>query len=160
MVSEKKKYQLTEQGKRDLEERLDYLKNVARPQIIVAIQDARSQGDLSENADYSSAREEQGKIESEIVRIEDILQHCTIIQAKDSSDQITLGKTARIILNGKERLYSIVSTIEVDPKAGKISNESPLGAALIGLKPGEEGSFKSESGKENSFEVLEVMNNN
>jgi len=159
MVTEKKKYQLTEQGKKDLEERLDYLKNVARPQNIIAIQDARSQGDLSENADYSAAREEQGKIESEIARIEDILQHCTIIQAKDSTDQITLGKTVRLNLNGKEREYSIVSTIEVDPKAGKISNESPLGAALMGLKTGDQGSFKSEAGKENNFEVLEVINN-
>ena len=158
-MAEKKVYQLTEQGKKDLEERLDYLKNVLRPQNIIAIQDARSQGDLSENADYSAAREEQGKIESEIANLEDILQHCKVISTKDSSDQITLGKTVKIRINGMEKEYSIVSTIEVDPRAGRISNESPLGAALMGHIPGDEVHFKTESNREVSVVVLDVINN-
>ena len=156
MAVEKKKYQLTEQGKKDIEERLNYLKNVLRPQNIIAIQDARSQGDLSENADYSAAREEQGKIESEITRLEDILLHHTIISAKDNSDTVTLGKEVKIILNGKEQTYSIVSTIEVDPRVGKISNESPLGMALIGHRVGEQVTFKGGTGKESTAEILEV----
>ena len=159
MALEKKKYQLTEQGKKDIEERLDYLKNVLRPQNIAAIQDARSQGDLSENADYDAAKEEQSKIEGEIQRLEDILQHHTIISTKDTTDSVTLGKTVKFLLNGKEKTYSIVSTIEVDPKAGKISNESPLGTALIGHRVGDTVAFKSETGRENQVEILEVINN-
>lgn len=155
----KKVYQLTEEGKKDLESQLDYLKNTARKQNIIAIQDARSQGDLSENADYSAAREEQGRIEAEIVRIEDILQHCKIISNKDASDQISLGKRVKILINGAEHEYSIVSTIEVDPRNGKISNESPLGSNLIGHKAGDELSFRTESDREVQVKVLEVFNN-
>ena len=132
----KRVYQLTEEGKKELESQLDYLKNTARKQNIIAIQDARSQGDLSENADYSAAREEQGRIEAEITRIEDILQHCKIISNKDVTDLVALGKRVRMIINGSEKEYAIVSTIEVDPRNGKISNESPLGSNLIGHQIG------------------------
>lgn len=159
MTSEKKVYQLTEQGKKDLEEKLNYYKNVLRPENIKAIQDARSQGDLSENADYSAAREEQGKIESEIAKMEDILQHCKIISNKDSTDTIALGKRVKMEINGDIEEYSIVSTIEVDPRAGRISNESPLGAAIIGHVPGDEVHFKTESNFEVIVKILEVNNN-
>lgn len=159
MADLKKTYQLTEEGKKELEEKLDYLKNTARKQNIIAIQDARSQGDLSENADYSAAREEQGRIESEILRIEDILQHCKIISNKDATDTITLGKKVKLIINGMEREFSIVSTIEVDPRNGKISNESPLGENLIGHKPGDIVTFRTEADREVTVEVLEVSIN-
>lgn len=159
MADLKKTYQLTEEGKKELEEKLDYLKNTARKQNIIAIQDARSQGDLSENADYSAAREEQGRIESEILRIEDILQHCKIISNKDATDTITLGKRVKLIINGMEREFSIVSTIEVDPRNGKISNESPLGENLIGHKPGDIVTFRTEADREVTVEVLEVSIN-
>lgn len=159
MASEKKVFQLTEQGKKDLEERLEYLKNVARPENIKAIQDARSQGDLSENADYSAAREEQGKIEGEIAKIEDILQHCKVISNKDASDTISLGKKVKMEINGDIEEYSIVSTIEVDPRAGRISNESPLGSAILGHVPGDEVRFKTESNFEVVVKILEVTNN-
>jgi len=159
MASEKKKYQITEEGKKKFEERLDYLKNVLRPQNVAAIRDARSQGDLSENADYSAAREEQGKIEGEIAYIEDILQHYTIISNADHSDVVGLGKKVRININGMEKEYAIVSTIEVDPRAGRISNESPLGMAIIGHKPGDHVTFRTESDREVNVEILEVTNN-
>ena len=156
MASEKKKYQLTEQGKKQFEERLDYLKNVLRPQNIAALKDARSQGDLSENADYSAAREEQGKIEGEILYIEDILQHCVIISSKDNSDVVNLGKKVKLTIDGREREYSLVSTIEVNPREGKISNESPLGQAIIGHIPGDTVVFRTESDREVHVEILEV----
>lgn len=159
MADVKKVYQLTEEGKKDLEQKLDYLKNTARKQNIIAIQDARSQGDLSENADYSAAREEQGRIESEIMRIEDILQHCKIISNKDASDTISLGKHVKMLINGAEKEYSIVSTIEVDPRNGKISNESPLGSNLLGRHAGEIIKFRTESDREVTVEILEVYNN-
>ena len=150
--------QLTEEGKKELESQLDYLKNTARKQNIIAIQDARSQGDLSENADYSAAREEQGRIEAEITRIEDILQHCKIISNKDVTDLVALGKRVRMIINGSEKEYAIVSTIEVDPRNGKISNESPLGSNLIGHRAGEVITFRTESDREVTVEILEVIN--
>ena len=154
----KKVYQLTEEGKKELEAQLDYLKNTARKQNIIAIQDARSQGDLSENADYSAAREEQGRIEAEITRIEDILQHCKIISNKDVTDLVALGKRVKIIINGSEKEYAIVSTIEVDPRNGKISNESPLGSNLIGHRAGDTVTFRTESDREVTVEILEVIN--
>ena len=154
----KRVYQLTEEGKKELESQLDYLKNTARKQNIIAIQDARSQGDLSENADYSAAREEQGRIEAEITRIEDILQHCKIISNKDVTDLVALGKRVRMIINGSEKEYAIVSTIEVDPRNGKISNESPLGSNLIGHRAGEVITFRTESDREVTVEISEVIN--
>lgn len=154
----KKTYQITEEGKKEVEERLTYLKNVARPANIEAIKAARSQGDLSENADYSSAREEQGKIEAEIAKLEDIIQHCKVITNKDDSNIVGLGKVVKVNINGIEKKFALVSTIEVNPRAGKISNESPLGAALIGHVPGDVVKFKTESDREVVAEILEVVN--
>ena len=158
MADNKKVYQLTEEGKKNYEAELDYLKNTARKQNIIAIQEAMGQGDLSENADYSAAREEQGRIEAEITRIEDILQHCKIISNKDVTDLVALGKRVRMIINGSEKEYAIVSTIEVDPRNGKISNESPLGSNLIGHRAGEVITFRTESDREVTVEILEVIN--
>lgn len=159
MADNKKIYQLTEEGKRDLETQLDYLKNTARKQNIIAIQDAMSQGDLSENADYSAAREEQSRIAAEIARIEDILQHSKIISNRDASDVVALGKKVKLLINGVEREYSIVSTIETDPKNGKVSNESPLGENIIGHRPGDVVKFRTESDREVTVEILEVYVN-
>ena len=149
-------HQLTEEGKRDLEAQLEELK-VQREANIIAIQEARSQGDLSENADYSAAREEQSRIAAEIARLEDILKHSKIISNKDDSDIITIGKRVRLLINGMEKEYSIVSTIETNPKIGKISNESPLGEAINGHVPGDVVVFRTESDREVVVEILEVV---
>jgi len=156
MANEKKVYQLTEEGKRKLEEQLDDLK-VKREENIVAIQEARSQGDLSENADYSAARDEQSRIAAEIARLEDILKHSKVITNKDDSDVIAIGKRVRMLINGMEKEYSIVSTIKTDPKNGKVSNESPLGEAITGLRPGDKVEFKTESDRVVMVEILEVF---
>ena len=156
MVENKKVYELTEEGKKKLEERLDYLKNTARKENIIAIQDARSQGDLSENADYSAAREEQARIEAEIAQTEEILQHCKVINNHDNSDTISLGKHVKLVINGVEREFSIVSRVEVDPRNGKISNESPLGSNIIGHRPGDVVRFRTESDNEVVAEIKAV----
>ena len=155
-MSKMKIHQLTEEGKRDLEAQLEELK-VQREANIIAIQEARSQGDLSENADYSAAREEQSRIASEIARLEDILKHSKIISNKDDSDIISIGKRVRLLINGMEKEYSIVSTIETNPKSGKISNESPLGEAINGHVPGDVVVFRTESDREVVVEILEVV---
>lgn len=155
-MSKMKIHQLTEEGKRDLEAQLEELK-VQREANIIAIQEARSQGDLSENADYSAAREEQSRIAAEIARLEDILKHSKIISNKDDSDIISIGKRVRLLINGMEKEYSIVSTIETNPKSGKISNESPLGEAINGHVPGDVVVFRTESDREVVVEILEVV---
>ena len=156
MADNKKVYQLTEEGKKNYEAELDYLKNTARKQNIIAIQEAMGQGDLSENADYSAAREEQSRIAAEIARIEDILQHCKVITNKDASDIVALGKKVKLIINGMEKEYLIVSTIETDPKKGKVSNESPLGESIMGHRPGDVVKFRTESDREVTVEILAV----
>ncbi len=158
-MADKKVYQLTEEGKKNYEAELDYLKNTARKQNIIAIQEAMSQGDLSENADYSAAREEQSRIAAEIARIEDILQHCKVITNKDASDVVALGKKVKLIINGMEKEYLIVSTIETDPKNGKVSNESPLGENIMGHRPGDVVKFRTESDREVVVEILAVYVN-
>ena len=159
MAKNKKVYELTAEGKKELEQQLDYYKNVARKQNIIAIQDAMSQGDLSENADYSAAREEQSRIAAEIARIEDILQHCKVFSNKDVSDVVALGKKVKLLINGMEKEYKIVSTIETDPKNGKVSNESPLGENIVGHRPGDVVVFRTESDKEVTVEILAVYVN-
>ena len=158
MADNKKVYQLTEEGKKDLELQLDYLKNTARKQNIIAIQYAMSQGDLSENADYSAAREEQSRIAAEIARIEDILQHSKVISTKGAAnDVVSLGNKVKLLINGIEREYSIVSTIETDPRNGKISNESPLGENIMGHRIGDVVKFRTESDKEVTVEILGIF---
>ena len=115
-----------------------------------------SQGDLSENADYSAAREEQSRIAAEIARIEDILQHSKIISNKDASDVVALGKKVKLIINGMEKEYSIVSTIETDPKNGKVSNESPLARGIMGARVGDECTVESPNGSYR-VEIIEIM---
>ena len=153
------KFQLTKEGVAKLEAEYRHLLDVVRPQNTKDIVDARALGDLSENADYSAAREEQSRIAAEIARIEDILQHSKIISNKDASDVVALGKKVKLIINGMEKEYSIVSTIETDPKNGKVSNESPLGENIMGHRPGDVVKFRTESDREVVVEILAVYVN-
>lgn len=139
----KKTYHITLEGKKELETELDELKG-RRGSIAEKIANARDYGDLSENAEYDSAREEQGLLESRIVEIEDILQNADIITPKKSS---TIGVGSTVVLkNDKVVTYQIVGPVEADPLEGKISNESPIGAALIGKKTGDKVTIKTPKG--------------
>ncbi len=150
-------YELTENGKLELEQELAHLKNVARPKNIEALKEARAQGDLSENADYDAARDDQSRIEARIVHIENILKNAKIITS-DNSNNITMGKTVTVVdlSTNKTKVYSVVGTIEADPFNGKISNESPTGKALIGKKTGDVVTFYSATGKEIKLEIKNV----
>lgn len=131
---------LTEEGKLELEKKLEYLKLVKRPEITERIKAAREFGDLSENAEYDAAKNEQALIEGEIVEIEATLKHAEIITVNARKDVAGVGATVTFtdLTNGKVYTFSIVGTTEADFKAGKISNESPIGRALIGKRVGEE----------------------
>lgn len=150
-------FELTSQGLKELEKELKYLREVAREENIKALQEARSQGDLSENADYDAAREEQGKINARINEIEAVLKNFVLI-GTDKSDIISTGSTVEIKFADADDSdeYRIIGTLQADPLSGKLSNQSPLGKALIGKKSGETVIYKSETGKEFTVEIIGV----
>jgi transcription elongation factor GreA len=133
------KYILTKKGKIELEEELHDKVHVKRVQIIKSIKDAREQGDLSENADYSAAKEQQAQNETRIKEIEDILSHAQVIEeTRSSSEKVKIGSkvTIRDFSENKDFTYEIVGEIEADPDTNKISNLSPLGKAIFGKPVG------------------------
>ena len=137
-MSNEKQYPMTLEGKQKLEDELNTLKTVKRPEVVDRIKTARSFGDLSENSEYDSAKEEQGFVEGRISLIEQMLRNAVIITEDDSSTSISLGKTVTFdeLINGKranfEESYTIVGSAEADPMEGKISNDSPIAKALMG----------------------------
>ncbi len=139
---------LTEEGYQQLEKRLEELKFVKRPEITERIKVARDFGDLSENAEYDAAKNEQARIEGEIVEIEAKLKVAEIIKTSGANDVVSVGKTVKIldIDFNEESVYEIVGTTEADISKNKISNESPLGKALIGGKVGDTVTVKAPNG--------------
>lgn len=150
-MSEKKKVFLTQEGFNEIKEELDNLINVKRPENIVAIKEARALGDLSENADYDAARNEQAEIEARIKKLESIIENVEIID-EVTTDEVGLGNTVKISYVGDddEDEYKIVGSQEADPFESKISNESPIAKALMGHKVGDVVSVESPNG---SYEV-------
>ena len=143
--------QLTESGRRELEARLDYLKSVRRAEIAEEIKTARGFGDLSENAEYDAARKAQAEMEGEIAEIEAKLRMAKIIHE-------TMVTCAEIV-DGKElekKTYTIVGTAEADLKSGRISDESPVGAALIKAQDGQIVNVNLPNGKVKSIKVYKV----
>jgi transcription elongation factor GreA len=140
----KKMYQLTNVGKIELESELEMLKN-KRGDIAEKIANARDYGDLSENAEYDAAREEQGLLETRLAEIEEILMNVEIIEPGKANGIVNVGSTVDL-RNGKKVTYQIVGPVEADPLEGKISNESPIGAALIGKKTGEKVTITTPKG--------------
>ena len=143
----KKEFLLTSEGFLDLETELNNLKSNDRPRIIEAIKEARAQGDLSENADYDAARDEQAKIEARIQELEYMLEHAKIIEKK-SGDVVSVGTTVTVkyVDDDEEEVYSIVGSMEADPFENKISNESPIGKAIMNKKVGDTISVDSPNG--------------
>lgn len=136
MVNERQ-YPMTLAGKKKLEDELEHLITVKRKEVVERIKIARSFGDLSENSEYDSAKEEQGFVEGRISTIESMLRNAVIIEETEGeSDIVTLGKTVKFIElpDGEEEEYTIVGSAEADPFEGKISNDSPIAKALLGRK--------------------------
>jgi len=141
----KKQYQITEQGKKTLEAELVELKS-HRGTVAEKIANARDFGDLSENAEYDAAREEQGLLETRIGEIEDILLNAEIIKG-GKKKTIDLGSRVELQRDGKVVVYTIVGPVEADPLEGKVSNESPIGSALFGKKIGDEAIIVTPKGE-------------
>lgn len=128
----KKQFQITAEGKKELEIELAELKS-RRADVADKIAEARDFGDLSENAEYDSAREEQGLLETRIAEIEDIVNNAEIIKPSKRST-VGLGSRVELKTGAKKVVYTIVGPVEADPLDGKVSNESPIGMALYGKK--------------------------
>ncbi len=137
----KKQYYLTNEGVEELKTELAELVAQRGP-IAERIRTAREFGDLSENAEYSSARQEQERVESRIAEIEHILQNVEIITKPKGDSKVQLGSTV-ILENGTTKKFQVVGTVEADPINGKISDESPIGQALLGKKEGDEVEIKT-----------------
>ena len=139
-MADEKRNVMTEEGLRKLQEQYDYLINVRRKQIIEAIEIARGFGDLSENAEYTEARNDQAKNEAEITRLKALIDNAVVVSESEiSTDNVSVGTTVRYVntATGKESEYGIVGADEANPLEGLISNESPIGMALLGHKVGD-----------------------
>ena len=149
---------LTPEGKKQLEDRLQELKNVKRLEIKEKIGIARDYGDLSENAEYDAAKEEQAVIEAEILEIESKLRNCEIINEKGiSANKITVGCHVKLYDEtfDEEIEYQIIGSTESNPLKGLISNESPVGRALLGKKKGETVQITTPSGS-SVYRILSI----
>ncbi len=149
----KKSYMITKQGKKELEDELKSLKN-RRKGIAKKIAEARDFGDLSENAEYDVARQEQGLIETRIAEIEDIIINSEIIK-HNSKSKIALGNKVELKYGRKSVIYTVVGPVEADPLEGKISNESPIGAAIFGKKVGDKATIETAKGKI-AYEIVSI----
>jgi transcription elongation factor GreA len=153
MRSMKKTYQITVEGRQELEAELEELKS-RRGAIADKIAEARDYGDLSENAEYDAAREEQGLVESRIAEIEDILLNAELIKTVKGS-KVSLGSKVELKTGKKTVVYDVVGPVEADPLEGKISNESPIGEALMGKKVGESVTITTPKGQI-SYEIVAI----
>ena len=150
---------ITSQGLKKLKEELEELKNIRRPKIVEAIAEARGHGDLKENAEYHAAKEEQAKIESRIIEINDLIARANVVDVTtlEKKDNVIFGSTVYLINleNNKKNTYKIVGKDEADVAKNYIYFRSPIGKALIGKKKKELVSVATPSGEKN-FEITEV----
>jgi transcription elongation factor GreA len=148
----------TEEGLKKLKEELNFLRDIERPRISQAIADARDKGDLSENAEYDAAKEEQGLLELKIAKLEEIVANARLIDESqlDVSKALVLSKVKiKNKTNNMEMTYTLVSENEADLKAGKISVNSPIGKGLLGKSVGETAKIHAPGGTL-EFEILEI----
>ena len=153
-MAEAKKVVMTYDGLKKMEQELENLKTVRRKEVAEKIKEARGQGDLSENAEYDAAKEEQGEIESRIVQLENLLRNAEVID----EDVLKMGSKVTVldVEFDEEMEYTIVGSTEADPMNGRISNESPLGMALLGQKVGATVMADTPDG-EVAFKILNIQ---
>ena len=158
-MAEAKKVVMTYDGLKKMEQELENLKTVRRKEVAEKIKEARGQGDLSENAEYDAAKEEQGEIESRIVQLENLLRNAEVIDEDVlKMDVVNLGSKVTVldVEFDEEMEYTIVGSTEADPMNGRTSNESPLGMALLGQKVGATVMADTPDG-EVAFKILNIQ---
>ena len=147
---------LTIEGKKKLEDELDYLVNVRRREVADEIQSAKEEGDISENSAYDEAKLAQGFVEGRIQTIEAQLRNAVIIERNGNSNEVHLGSLVTVEEEGfGKETYEIVGSAEADPLDGRISNESPIGQALLGAKKGDTVVAETPNG-EIAFKVIKI----
>lgn len=128
---------VTSKGLSEVKSELDYLKKTKRAEIAERIQRAREFGDLSENSEYDAALEDQSLIENRIAELENTLKSVKVIADSHSNDFVVIGSTVKVEMEGEVDEFTIVGRVEADPSKNRISNESPLGSAILGAKMGD-----------------------
>lgn len=158
MMAEEKSYYMTQEGKEKIEKELHLLKTEKRKEVVERIRIARDFGDLSENSEYDSAKEEQAFVESKIAQLEKMLRNAVIIENDENNKNVvTLGRKVTFVElpDGEEETYTIVGSAEADPFEGKISNDSPMAKSLLGQEKGAEVMVPTPGG-EIKVKILDV----
>lgn len=150
----KKQFRLTKEGVQELRAELTELLSLRGP-IAERIKTAREFGDLAENAEYSSARQEQERLEGRIAEIEHILQNVEVIKKPKGDSKVQLGSVVKLKANGKTKEFQVVGTVEADPLQGKISDESPIGRALLGKKEGDAVEIKTPV-ENSTYKIVDI----
>ncbi len=156
---ETKQIMLTDEGLKKLEDELEYLKTVKRKEVSAKIKEALGFGDLSENAEYDEAKNEQAQVEVRIVQLEKMLKNAKVIDQDDVEiDKVGLGTKVKVydVDMEEEIVYNMVGSTEADPDQNKISDESPVGKALMGKKVGEEAIISTPAGTSFALKILEI----
>lgn len=146
---------LTEEGLKKLQDELKVLKEDRRKKVVERIQEAVSHGDLSENADYAQAKEEQSFIEGRIMELEEMIKYSEIIAPSVNHNMVSIGSTVLLRVNDTDIRYTIVGASEANPAAGKISNESLVGRSILGAKKGDKIPVESPAGK-TEYEIVNI----
>lgn len=146
---------LSTEAREEMKKELEWRKKTERREIAEKILHAKEMGDLSENFEYQTAKEEQALNETRIVELEDILSDVVIVEDATGAKEIGLGTTFIVETEGKKKTFSLVGSNEANPLEGKISNESPIGLAFLGAKPGEMIEFQAPSGTV-SYKIVEI----
>ena len=147
---------LTPEGKQKLEEELHFLETEKRAEVGERIRVAREFGDISENSEYDDAKNEQGLMEARIAQIKDILSNAVLVEAPKRSNRVNIGSTVTVDMGGRERVFTIVGAAEADVSSGKISNESPVGAALLGGKKGDHFTAEGPTGRVIEMDIVKI----
>lgn len=148
---------LTPDGLTKLKNELEYLSTEKRREVAARIKEAREFGDISENAEYDDAKNEQAMLESKIAQLEEKLRAATVIDSKDvKKDIVGIGSSVEVEDNGKSATYTIVGSAEANPAERKLSNESPVGKALLGLKAGDTATVQLPNGKQRELKITKI----
>lgn len=146
---------ISPEGYEKLQNELKYLSTVKRKEVAERIERAKELGDLSENAEYSEAKDAQALNEGKILELSNTIKNVTVVDNRKNSSEVAMGSTITVKANNKERTYTIVSFNEADPLNGLISNESPIGLAFLGKKKGDKVKVQTPKGEVN-FQILKI----
>ncbi len=160
MTNKRKFYELTQAGLDELKAELQILREEKRPQAIAQLQEAKQHGDLSENSEYDAAKEVQAKVVSRITYLEYVIANAKIIKVSNNTNDVSLGKFVKLHIVEKDKtvVYNVVGTLEADPTKNKISNESPIGKAIMGKKRKDKVIVYLQNGRTFTVEILEITN--